>query len=155
MSNPVPAPARFKEGAGEAGPRWDGRTLSWPVRVYYHHTDAGGVVYHGTYLDFMEAARIELLHALGFDLAELAGRAGVLFIVYGLAVDYHKPARLNDRLTVTATIARIGGARLEFDQRVRRGDELLVSARVKAACVHPGTYKPVPLPAGFREKAQQ
>jgi len=49
----------------------------------------------------------------------------------------------------------IGGARLEFDQRVRRGDELLVSARVKAACVHPGTYKPVPLPAGFREKAQQ
>ena len=42
-----------------AAPGWDGRTLRWPVRVYYHHTDAGGVVYHGTYLDFMEAARIE------------------------------------------------------------------------------------------------
>ena len=55
-------------------PRWDGRTLHWPVRVYYHHTDAGGVVYHGTYLDFMEAARIELLAAIGFDLAELAAK---------------------------------------------------------------------------------
>jgi acyl-CoA thioester hydrolase len=69
MNNPVPAPARFRPGGAETGPRWDGRTLAWPVRVYYHHTDAGGVVYHGTYLDFMEAARIELLHALGFDLA--------------------------------------------------------------------------------------
>jgi acyl-CoA thioester hydrolase len=123
--------------------------------VYYHHTDAGGVVYHGTYLDFMEAARIELLRALGFDLAELAGRGGVLFIVYGLAVDYHRPARLNDRLTVTATLARVGGARLEFDQRVLRGDELLVAARVKAACVDPRTYKPVPVPEGLREKGKQ
>ncbi len=155
MSNPFPALARLKQGGRETGPRWDGSTLSWPVRVYYHHTDAGGVVYHGTYLDFMEAARIELLHALGFDLVELAGRAGVLFIVYSLAVDYHKPARLNDQLTVSAALARVGGARLEFDQRVLRGDELLVSARVKAACVHPGTYKPVPVPAGLREKAQQ
>ena len=59
---------------GAAAPGWDGRTLRWPVRVYYHHTDAGGVVYHGTYLDFMEAARIELLAALGLDLAELAAR---------------------------------------------------------------------------------
>jgi tol-pal system-associated acyl-CoA thioesterase len=155
MSNPVPAPERFKQGTGQVGPRWDGKTLSWPVRVYYHHTDAGGVVYHGTYLDFMEAARIELLHALGFDLAELADNAGALFIVHGLAVDYHRPARLNDRLVVTATIARVGGVRLEFDQRVQRRDELLVSARVKAACVHPRTYKPVPLPAGLREKLQQ
>jgi tol-pal system-associated acyl-CoA thioesterase len=139
----------------EVAPRWDGRTLSWPVRVYYHHTDAGGVVYHGIYLDFMEAARIELLHALGFDLAELATRERVLFFVYGLAVDYHRPARLNDRLTTTATIARVGGARLEFDQQVLRGDELLVSARVKAACVHPTTYRPVPVPADLREKAKR
>jgi len=139
----------------DAAPRWDGRTLEWPVRVYYHHTDAGGVVYHGTYLDFFEAARIELLHALGFDLAELAARERVLFIVYGLSVDYHKPARLNDRLTATATIARLGGARLEFEQRILRGDELLVAANVKAACVHPVTYKPVPVPAALREKARR
>ncbi|HKC44701.1 MAG TPA: tol-pal system-associated acyl-CoA thioesterase [Burkholderiales bacterium] len=155
MSNPVPAPERFITQGAAGAPRWDGRTLSWPVRVYYHHTDAGGVVYHGTYLDFMEASRTELLHALGFDLAELAHRDAVQFIVYSLAVDYHKPARLNDRLTVTAAFARVGGARIEFDQRVMRGDELLVSAKVKAACVHPATYRPVAVPEALREKLQR
>ena len=138
-----------------AGLGWDGRTLRWPVRVYYHHTDAGGVVYHGTYLDFMEAARIELLAALGLDLAELAAKESVLFIVYRLEVDYQRPARLNEHLTVTAGIVRIGGVRLEFEQRVLRGDELLVAAKVKAACVHRETYKPVPLPARLREKLEQ
>jgi acyl-CoA thioester hydrolase len=136
-------------------PRWDGRTLHWPVRVYYHHTDAGGVVYHGTYLDFMEAARIELLAAIGFDLAELAAKEQVLFIVYGLSVDYHQPARLSDLLTVTAALARVGGVRLEFEQRVQRGDDLLVAARVKAACVHAHTYKPAPLPERLREQLQR
>jgi len=140
---------------GAAAPGWDGRTLRWPVRVYYHHTDAGGVVYHGTYLDFMEAARIELLAALGLDLAELAAREAVLFIVYRLEAEYHKPARLNERLVVTAAIARVGGARLDFEQRVLRGDELLVAAQVKAACVHRETYKPVPLPARLREKLKR
>jgi acyl-CoA thioester hydrolase len=154
MNNPVSPPERLMQGA-TAAPGWDGRTLRWPVRVYYHHTDAGGVVYHGTYLDFMEAARIELLAALGLDLAELAAREAVLFIVYRLEAEYHKPARLNERLVVTAAIARVGGVRLDFEQRVLRGDELLVAAKVKAACVHRETYKPVPLPERLREKLQQ
>jgi acyl-CoA thioester hydrolase len=153
MNNPVSPPERFMQGA--AVPGWDGGTLRWPVRVYYHHTDAGGVVYHGTYLDFMEAARIELLAALGLDLAELAANEAVLFIVYGLEVDYHKPARLNEHLTVTAAIARVGGVRLEFEQHVLRGADPLVAARVKAACVHRETYKPVPLPARLREKLER
>jgi acyl-CoA thioester hydrolase len=129
-------------------------THEWQVRVYYHHTDAGGVVYHGTYLDFMEAARIELLHALGLDLARMAAEDAVLFLVYGLAVDYHKPARLNDLLTVSATIVRMGGVRVDFEQRVMRGEELLVSAKVKAACVHPRTFKPVAVPAALKEKTR-
>jgi tol-pal system-associated acyl-CoA thioesterase len=153
MNNPVSPPERFMRGA--AAPGWDGKQLRWPVRVYYHHTDAGGVVYHGTYLDFMEAARIELLGALGLDLAELAAKEAALFIVYKLEVDYHRPARLNEQLVVTAEIARIGGVRLEFEQRVLRGDELLVAAKVKGACVHPATYKPVPLPDRLREKLKQ
>ncbi|MFO1362862.1 MAG: YbgC/FadM family acyl-CoA thioesterase [Burkholderiales bacterium] len=147
MSNPEPGADAFKAHTGD----WDGRTFAWPVRVYYHHTDAGGVVYHGTYLDFMEAARTELLHALGLDLAELVARHSVLFMVYGLSVDYHKPARLNDRLRATAAIAHAGRVRVDFDQRVLRGDETLVSARVKAACVHPQTLRPVALPDALRE----
>jgi acyl-CoA thioester hydrolase len=126
----------------------------WPVRVYYHHTDAGGVVYHGTYLDFFEAARIELLRALGFDLAELAEKRAAIFIVYGLQVNYIKPARLNDALEVTAEIARLGRVRVEFAQRVLRGDEPIVSALVEAACVHPRTFRPVPLPEELRERLE-
>lgn len=130
------------------------RTLAhgWPVRVYYHHTDAGGVVYHGTYLDFFEAARIELLHALGFDLAEMAETRQAMFIVYRMKVDYHKPARLNDQLVVMAEIERVGPARVIFGQRVLRGPELLVSATVEAACVHPQSFRPVPLPDELKER---
>ncbi|MCC6610780.1 MAG: tol-pal system-associated acyl-CoA thioesterase [Burkholderiales bacterium] len=128
------------------------RVQSWPVRVYYHHTDAGGVVYHGTYLDFFEAARIELLRALGFDLAELAEKRAAIFIVYGMHVSYRKPARLNDALEVTAEVARLGRVRIEFAQRVLRGGEPIVSATVEAACVHPRTFRPVPLPEELRER---
>ncbi len=133
------------------------RVQPWPVRVYYHHTDAGGVVYHGTYLDFFEAARIELLHALGFDLAEMAETRHAMFIVYRINVDYHKPARLNDQLLVTAEIGRVGRARVVFGQRVLRGaetPETLVSATIEAACVHPRTLKPVPLPDELRDRLE-
>jgi tol-pal system-associated acyl-CoA thioesterase len=154
MSNPVSGVHALKGAAEAVGPHWEGRAFVLPVRVYYHHTDAGGVVYHGTYLDFMEAARIELLTALGFDLAELAEKDHVLFMVYRLEVDYHKPARLNDALRASAAITRVGRVRLDFEQRVRRGHEVLVSALVKAACVHPRTFKPVALPDGLRRKLQ-
>jgi len=135
-------------------PQRHARVQTWPVRVYYHHTDAGGVVYHGTYLDFFEAARIELLRALGFDLAELAEKRNAMFIVYGMQVNYHKPARLNDALEATAEIARLGRVRVEFAQRVLRQGELLVSAVVEAACVHPRTFRPVPLPDALRERLE-
>ena len=130
------------------------RIQPWPVRVYYHHTDAGGVVYHGTYLDFFEAARIELLRALGFDLAEMAEKRHAMFIVYRINVDYHRPARLSDQLEVTAEIDRIGRARVVFGQRVLRSADVLVSARVEAACVHPRTLRPVPLPDELRESLE-
>jgi len=128
--------------------------FSLSIRVYYQHTDAGGVVYHGTYLDFMEAARIERLHALGLDVAVMAEQDEALFMVYALDVRYHKPARLNDRLVVTADIASVGRARMEFDQRILRGEEELVTAKVVAACVHPRTLKPVAVPAVLRAKME-
>lgn len=147
MVNPAAPPAPLADPGN-----WDGRTYVWPVRVYYHHTDAGGVVYHATYLDFMEAARTELLHALGLDLVELVERDSVMFMVYGLALDYHRPARLNDALRVTAAVAAAGRVRLDFEQQVLRGEERLVSATVRAACVHPRTFRPVALPDALRRK---
>lgn len=73
--------------------------FTYPVRVYYQDTDAGGVVYHATYIHFLERARIEWLRGLGYDLARLERELGVLFMVRALQFDFLKPARLDDLLT--------------------------------------------------------
>jgi acyl-CoA thioester hydrolase len=130
-------------------------TFALPLRVYYQHTDAGGVVYHARYLDFMEAARTELLHRLGFDLAELARREHVLFIVYRMEVDYRRPALLDDRIEATAAIKVSGRARIEFEQTVRRGNDVLVSAVVHVACMDARSHRPVPLPERLRTMIKQ
>ena len=80
---------------GQAGDPY----FSWPLRVYYQHTDAGGVVFHANYLSFMECARTELLQSQGFDLGELARRDRILFVVHSAQIAYHKPALLNDPQT--------------------------------------------------------
>lgn len=128
--------------------------FSIPVRVYYRDTDAGGVVYHANYLAFMEAARMELLEAAGIDVVGLAASGEALFMVYSIDIKYHKPARLNDLLSVTVRTVRLGRVRMEFEQRVLRGAEELVSAAVHAVCVHPRSLKPVAVPALVREKLE-
>jgi acyl-CoA thioester hydrolase len=129
--------------------------FSWPVRVYYQHTDAGGVVFHAQYLNFMEAARAEMLRSLGFEVGQLARRDGVLFVVHKLQITYHKPARLGDGLDVTAHCTKAGGARLLLAQSVSRGAELLASAEVALACVDATGHRPVPLPAVVKDALEQ
>jgi len=131
------------------------KNFLWPQRVYYQHTDAGGVVYHGNYLDFMECARTELLQSLGFDLGELARREHVLFMVHSAQIAYHKPARLNDMLTVTARVSRVGRARLVFEQSVKRGEATLVSAELTLACVDSRTQKAIGVPEAIRGKLEE
>jgi acyl-CoA thioester hydrolase len=129
--------------------------FSWPQRVYYQHTDAGGVVYHGNYLDFMECARTELMQSMGFDLGHLARQQHVLFMVHSAQIAYHRPARLNDMLSVSARLARIGRARLVFAQSVSRGDEALVSAEITLACVDARTQKAIGVPEAIRKKLEE
>jgi len=117
------------------------------VRVYYQDTDAGGVVFHGQYLSFMERARTELLNEAGIDVARIADEDRVLFLVFKLAVTYHRPARLNDLLSVSAEVARIGRASLVFRQRVERGAELLVEADVTLALVDRERLTPTRIPS--------
>ena len=106
-----------------------------PVRVYFQDTDAGGVVFHAQYLAFMERARSELLNAAGIDLARLLGKHRVLFLVYQIVVKYHQPAHLNELLSVSAEVVKMGRASLVFRQRVERGGELLVEADITLALV--------------------
>ncbi len=117
-----------------------------PVRVYFQDTDAGGVVFHAQYLAFMERARSELLNAAGIDLARLVERHRVLFLVYQIVVKYHQPAHLNELLSVSAEVVKMGRASLVFRQRVERGGELLVEADITLALVDRDRLKPARMP---------
>ena len=121
-----------------------------PVRVYYQDTDAGGVVFHAQYLLFMERARTEFLNAAGFDLARFAEADGILFMVHAIAVRYHRPARLNDLVSVSADVVKLGHASFVFRQTVERGAELLVEADVTVALVERARDRPVRIPAKLK-----
>lgn len=117
-----------------------------PIRVYYQDTDAGGVVYHGTYLNFLERARTEWLRSHGLALPDWLVEHGSMLIVRRLEVAYRSPARLDDLLDVTAEVSSLGRAQFTLAQRVRRGEELLVDATVNLACVRADDLRPCALP---------
>jgi tol-pal system-associated acyl-CoA thioesterase len=125
--------------------------LKIPVRVYYQDTDAGGVVFHAQYFAFMERARTELLNAAGIDLARLADVERVRFVVHELNARFHAPGRLNDMLSVSAEVVKMGRASLVFRHRVERAAELLVEAEVTLATVQGDRMRPARMP----EKLQQ
>lgn len=118
----------------------------WPVRVYYEDTDAGGVVYYANYLKFMERTRTEWLRAHGLELPALADAHGILFVVRGVEIEYLKPARFNDALVVTLELLEHGRSQITVSQRVLRGDEVLIRARVRAVCVDTQSIRPVRIP---------
>ena len=122
-----------------------------PVRVYYQDTDAGGVVFHAQYLAFMERARSELLNTAGIDLAGFVERHGVLILVHQILVKYHLPARLNELLSVSAEVVKMGRASFVFRQRVERGAELLVEADITLALVDRNRMKPARMPAELEQ----
>jgi tol-pal system-associated acyl-CoA thioesterase len=126
-----------------------------PVRVYYQDTDAGGVVFHGQYLDFMERARTELLNEAGFDLARVAQEQRLMFLVFQIAIKYHRAARLNELLGVTAEVATIGRARVVFRQRVERGNELLAEADVTLALVDCDRMRPARFPPELAQELER
>ncbi len=125
------------------------KDFSWPIRVYYEDTDVGGVVYYANYLKFMERARTEWLRALGFEQDRLMSEAGLIFVVAGVEVRYRRPARFNDRLTVTVGIEEIGRSTVVFRQAVAREgaeSEILCDGIVRAACVDVDSLRPRSLP---------
>jgi len=136
-SSPLPAPC-----------------FTWPVRVYWEDTDAGGVVYHASYLRFFERARTEWLRAHGIDQSGVRENHGVVFVVRDIMIEFHAPARLDDELDVLIDAVDLRSASMSFAQRIlRRVDgAVLTSARVRAACVAAVDFKPQRIPeALFKE----
>ena len=122
---------------------------SFPLRVFYEDTDAGGMVYHANYLKFAERGRSEMLRSLGFGHRRLGSEDGVGFAVRRCSIDYLAPARLEDALTVDTTLEGVGAATLQVHQQIRRDGELLADLDILVACVgHDG--RPRRLPSALR-----
>jgi acyl-CoA thioester hydrolase len=120
-----------------------------PIRVYYEDTDAGGIVYHTSYLRFAERGRTEMLRDAGFEHAEILKTQGIAFTVIFMQVDFKSPARLDDLLVVKTGMKEVKGASMVMAQQIFRGDTLLVDITVKIACIDK-TGKAARLPEAVR-----
>jgi acyl-CoA thioester hydrolase len=126
----------------------DGRHFM-SVRVYYEDTDFSGIVYHANYLRFMERGRTNYLRLLGADHRVLFAAVheeapGFAFVVRSMSIEFLKPARMDDVLEVVTAPQEVKGASITLHQRVMRGDELLIEARVRVAFVSGGRARPIP-----------
>ncbi|RST88202.1 tol-pal system-associated acyl-CoA thioesterase [Aquibium carbonis] len=114
----------------------EGHRLS--ARVYYADTDFSGLVYHARYLEFLERGRSDYLRLCGVhhtELAEGAHGERIVWVVRRMEIDFRSPARMDDVLTIETRTAEISGARIVMAQRIRRGEDVLIEARVEAAII--------------------
>lgn len=131
------------------------KPFEWPVRVYYEDTDAQAVVYYANYFRFMERARTEWLRALGVDQAAMMQEQRRIFVVTETGAQFLRPAKLNDQLIVTASLASLNRATFEINQDIYRNSlngELLVRGNVKAAYIDVDTMKPKRVPPTLFEE---
>ena len=120
----------------------------WPVRVYWEDTDAGGVVYHASYLRFMERARTEWLRGMGISQSAVKESTGLAFLVREMQIDFLKAALLDDELSVSVEVKERRAASILFAQSIRRADGAeLIRAKVRVACVDVNRMRPVQIPA--------
>ncbi|MBF0357376.1 MAG: tol-pal system-associated acyl-CoA thioesterase [Magnetococcales bacterium] len=126
------------------------KNFIWPIQVYYEDTDAGGVVYHSKYLNFMERARTEWLRKMGFGQRKLATEKGLVFAVTAMDVKFLAPARLDDKIKVSVTLVKRGRASINLRQKIEReaDDSVLVRASVKIAMLN-DKFKPTRMPQEF------
>lgn len=126
------------------------------LRTYVEDTDYGGVVYHTNYLKYMERARTEFLISLGYSLPELE-KKGIVFVIFKVQIEYFRPAKLNETLTITAEVTHLGNSSTTFSQTITNVDDpehLYSRAEIKLACVDYKTHRPVSIPTFLREILQ-
>lgn len=121
--------------------------MFFSVRVYYEDTDFSGVVYHASYLRFLERGRTEFLRAHDIHqtaLFDVEAAARLVFVVRKMSIEFLKPARMDEELTIETRIANLGGASIEMAQRILRDEEPLVTAHVRIAAVSDGRAQRLP-----------
>ena len=126
-------------------------SFTFPVRVYWEDTDAGGVVFYANYLKFFERARTEWLRSLGLEQQALRDRTGGMFVVTEAKLRYRQPARLDDLLQVSAVLTQRGLATLAIEQRVTRADVCLCEGAMRIGWVDATRWRPARIPSEIME----
>ena len=120
--------------------------FSWPIRVYWEDTDAGGIVFYANYLKFFERARTEWLRSLGIGQQQLKASTGGMFVVAQTSVRYLGPARLDDELMVTASLQQSGRASMTIEQQVLLKDTLLCEGSIRIGWVDASSMQAARIP---------
>lgn len=137
--------------------------FQFPIRIYWEDTDAGGIVFYANYLKFFERARTEWLRALGIEQQALKTEVGGMFVVSETSLKYHRPAQLDDLLTVTAELAEAGRATLTLrqqawrtilDEQIGQAPQLLAEGTIRIGWVDSSTLKPGRIPATILKALQ-
>jgi acyl-CoA thioester hydrolase len=122
------------------------------VKIYYHDTDCGGVVYYANYLKYLEEARTEFLRERGVLIKDMIKDHGALFVVARQEVDYKSPAFYGDVLAINTRVTNVSGVKVEFEYEINNQDGRLISrAKTILVCVD-NALKPKPIPAEIKEK---
>ncbi|MDB5844522.1 MAG: thioesterase superfamily protein [Polaromonas sp.] len=134
-----------------------GATFQWPIRIYWEDTDAGGIVFYANYLKFFERSRTEWLRSLGIEQQRLKDSTGCMFVVTDATLRYHRPARLDDELLVTASMIEMGRASMTLKQQALLKPEhaehppatLLCEGLIRIAWVHGASLQPRRIPVSI------
>ena len=129
----------------------DKATFSWPVRVYWEDTDAGGIVFYANYLKFFERARTEWLRSLGVEQQQLKDQTGGMFVVAETSVKYLRPARLDDELIVTARLQECGRASMTIAQQALLKNDLLCEGTIRIGWVDAASMQAARIPQNIIE----
>ncbi|MCB1720916.1 MAG: tol-pal system-associated acyl-CoA thioesterase [Alphaproteobacteria bacterium] len=125
------------------------------IRIYYEDTDAGGVVYHANYIAYGERVRAEFLRHIGHQSSTLAKDCGVTFVVKHIDIEYHKPAFLDDLLTVHTTITSMKNSSFTMHHQIKKNGEIITDLHVVLVCVDANTLKPVRIPEILRAEFEK
>ena len=120
--------------------------FDWNVRVYWEDTDAGGVVYHARYLHFLERARTEWLRSCCYEQGHMTVNSDMVFAVRSMNIDFLKPAKLDDQLTVRITLSTCRRASFTVEHELWRDDQLLLTGSALIACLSASSFKPRAMP---------
>jgi acyl-CoA thioester hydrolase len=133
------------------------KVFSWPIRVYWEDTDAGGIVFYANYLKFFERARTEWLRSLGIEQSHLRQTTGGIFVVGETSVRFHRAARLDDELLVTAGVQETGRASLIIAQQafLLGSQAVLCDGTIRIGWVEAATLKPARIPPIILEALKQ